>query len=487
VPERLKARLEIASILVCFLACALPGFSAALAAEKRIALVIGNAAYLSAPVLDNTMNDAQLMSDALRSVGFEVLDGRNLNKDGMGKFLRRFAKMLQGADAGLFYFAGHGLQFQGQNFLLPIDAVIEDEFGLRYEATRLEDVIATLHYASGIQILVLDACRNNPFVAQLARRAGNRDVSVSNGLAPVQRTQGMLVAYATQANDVAADGSGSNSPFTEALAREISQPGEEIATVFRNVQIQVHAATKGRQIPELSMSLLGNFYFNTGETDIEAWKKISMSNDALQLVTFIDRYPDSHWAGVARMRLAELTEKARLIRESAERELLIGELTARAKMLGEKIAEAEMQRQKAVADLEHGAAAAPEKQAEMRLGAAESERGSKAEQNRLAMAVKEQENLVLTLSAERQRLEAEKKAAEEKLKERLDVSGSNRTGPASVFESQALITRMHKPPAASVDAAPSTRIIQRCADIVSHLQVGEPSQAELDELKHCRP
>src|SRR5258706_2005271 len=129
------------------------------------------------------------------------------------------------------------------------------------------------------------------------------------GLAPIQRTQGMLIAYATQANDVASDGSGGNSPFSEARAREIRRPGEEIATVFRNVQIQVYTATKGRQIPELSMSLLGDFYFNTGETDIEAWKKVSMTNDPQQLTAFLNRYAESHWAGVARMRLLELGEK----------------------------------------------------------------------------------------------------------------------------------------------------------------------------------
>ena len=123
--------------------------SAAQAAERRVALVIGNASYRSAAVLENTLNDADTISSALKSVGFEVLDGRNLSKDGTGKLLGQFAKMLHGADAGLVYFAGHGLQFEGQNYLLPVDAAIEDEFNLRFEATRLEDVISALHYASG--------------------------------------------------------------------------------------------------------------------------------------------------------------------------------------------------------------------------------------------------------------------------------------------------------------------------------------------------
>jgi hypothetical protein len=157
---------------------------------------------------------------------------------------------------------------------VPIEAKIEDEVGVQYETTRLADVVTALNYARGVKIMVLDACRNNPFVNQLARRQATRGFSVGSGLAPVARAQGMVIAYATQANDVAADGAGRNSPFPAALVREIDQPGLEVATLFRRVQKSVYDATSGRQTPELSLSLLGDFSLNREETDADVWRRI---------------------------------------------------------------------------------------------------------------------------------------------------------------------------------------------------------------------
>ena len=171
---------------------------AAPAPERRVALVIGNSSYRNAPVLPNTVNDAGDMAAALRKVGFEVIDGIDLDKRGMDALLTRFARLAQDADSAMFYFAGHGFQFNGENYLVPIEAKIEDEVGVQYETMRLNDVVTALNYAKGVKIMVLDACRNNPFVNQLARRQATRGFSVGSGLAPVARAQGMVIAYATQ-------------------------------------------------------------------------------------------------------------------------------------------------------------------------------------------------------------------------------------------------------------------------------------------------
>ncbi len=462
---------------------------AAQAAEKRVALVIGNSSYKSAPALDNTLHDAELISNALKSVGFEVLDGRNLGRDGMGKMLGRFAKMVQGAEAGLVYYAGHSLQFDGENYLLPVDAEIEDEFGLRFEATRLEDIISTLRYSGGVQILVLDACRNNPFLSRLGRKGTTRGVEVRRGLAPVARSQGMLIAYATQSNDVATDGEGRNSPFTEALAREIAKPGQEIATLFRNVQMQVYAATKGQQLPELSVSLLGEFYLNTGETDLDAWKKLSLSDDRAQLEAFIKKYPDSGWVTAAKMRLSDLAERARFLQEFAQREGVIKELNQKAEQLETKIKEAQKKRDQAKEQLASRAEASSPPPSDKNDSNKVEPESSKSERERLAATVQEQQSLVLTLSAERQRIEAEKKAAEQTSNERLQTqtwvpdTGPPQEKSASGNMTGAVFPQM--PPHAGPPANAQKTAASKCADILARLQLGEQSQSDLNALKQC--
>ncbi len=339
----------------------------------------------------------------------------------------------------------------------------------------------------GVQILVLDACRSNPFAAQLARMQGTRDIAVRSGLAPIQRTQGMLIAYATQANDVATDGGGQNSPFTWALASEIRKPGEEIATVFRNVQIHVYEATAHRQMPELSMSLLGNFYFNTGETDIDAWKKVSMTEDPQLLTAFINGHPESQWAEAARKRRSELAERESLLRESASREQRIRELSAQANLLGDKIKQAEEKRKQAVDALEKQTQApAGESKSAAAQNLAEPQNEPQAGKEKLAAAVKEQSDLVLTLSEEKQRIEAERKAAERAAEERLKTHNL-----AQEWEKKASLGKIANLPFQPAQMAlPPPRHINRtsasrCSDIISRLQLGEQSQSDLDALKQC--
>ncbi|MBN9468153.1 MAG: caspase family protein [Bosea sp.] len=320
----------------------------ALAQDRRVALVIGNSTYKNAPALPNTVNDARDTAEALRKLGFEVVDGLDLDKRGMDQALARFARLAQDADAVMFYYAGHGFQFNGENFLVPLEARIDDEVSVQYETLKLSEVITALGFAKGVKIMVLDACRNNPFVAQLSKKQATRGFSVGSGLAPIARAQGMVTAYATQANDVAADGAGRNSPFTAALVQEMRQPGLEIATMFRRVQKAVYDATGGRQTPELSLSLLGDFYLNREETDADIWKRLRSSDNPAEIKAFIHRFPASFFAVDAKTRL-DLLERRNFA--TSERAKLESEFAAREKALLERVQQAEKSRQQAATDL----------------------------------------------------------------------------------------------------------------------------------------
>jgi caspase domain-containing protein len=199
----------------------------------------------------------------------------------------------------------------------------------------------------GVKILILDACRNNPLADRLMLRAINRDVVPSRGLARIEAPRGMVIAYATQSNQVAVDGIGRNSPFTKALLTEMERPGLEIATLFRRVAANVDRATGGRQLPELSISMSGEFYLNTRDTDVQAWAKLRGSTDQRQLRNFIAVYPDSPLTSDVRERIVALErlegeqeatraqaererfQRERLSREQAEREQLEEERHAR--------------------------------------------------------------------------------------------------------------------------------------------------------------
>ena len=403
----------------------------AAATERRVALVIGNSSYSNAPVLPNTVNDARDMAVSLRKVGFEVVDGVNLDKRGMDQAVTRFARLAQDADAVMFYYAGHGFQFNGENYLVPVEARVEDEISVQYETTRLNDVLTALNFSKGVKIMVLDACRNNPFVSQLAKRQATRGFAVGSGLAPVARAQGMVIAYATQANDVAADGIGRNSPFTAALVREIEQPGLEVATMFRRVQKSVYDATSGRQTPELSLSLLGDFYLNREETDSDVWRRIRASDDPEAYKDFIQRYPTSFFTIDARTRL-DLIERRST--EARERDLQAREFAERERALLERVERAEKVRQQAATDLARrqteAAPAAPgvappnpaaraQSPAAGTLRPAAVPAQEKAERERLANEVSRRERELASLETEKRRLADERALLEQAMAARM--------------------------------------------------------------------
>jgi hypothetical protein len=289
-------------------------------AERRVALVIGNSNYKAAGIsLSNPKNDAQDVSAVLGGLGFEVVMAIDATKRDMDLALQRFARLAADADSALFFYAGHALQYQGRNYLMPTDAELEDEISIRYQMVVMEDVRAALDRVNGVKILILDACRNNPLADRLQRLAGSaaRSVAATRGLARVDKTQGMVVAYATAADDVAQDGSGRNSPFTAALLRRLQEPGLEIEMMFRRVAYDVNAQTGGRQRPETTISLLSEYYIN--QSDRIVWDRIKDQDDVETLRDFIKKYPSSPLAIFARNRLDLLERYAKEREELAAR------------------------------------------------------------------------------------------------------------------------------------------------------------------------
>jgi uncharacterized caspase-like protein len=276
-------------------------------ADRRIALVVGNSNYNNPSLaLSNPKNDAEDVATALRSLGFEVVQAIDANKRDMDLSMAKFARLATDSDAALFYYAGHALQYQGRNYLMPVDAEVEDEVSLRYQMMPIDDVRAALDRASGVKVMILDACRNNPVVETLRRKAGGetRALGGVRGLARIDKTQGTVIAYSTAADEVAADGQGRNSPFTTALLKRLKEPGLEIEQLFRRVASDVNTATGGRQRPETYVSLLSDYYLN--QTDRIAFDSVKESADPAALRDFINRFPTSSYASDARYRIQRI-------------------------------------------------------------------------------------------------------------------------------------------------------------------------------------
>ena len=275
----------ISTLWICVLLVL--AMSVAAKAERRVALVIGNGKYENVPHLPNPAHDAEDVAAALKSLGFEAIVAVDLDQAGMQDAAIRFAREARSADVALFYYSGHAMQFAGVNYLMPIDAALDDEADLR-RFSRVDDFIADLQLAKNLRILVLDSCRDNP-LAEALKRSANRNRStapVEAGLARVDSPQGMIVAFSTQAGRTADDGKGRNSPYTTAFLDNIGK-NEEIGLVFRGISEQVFETTKQQQLPELSLSLIGRFYLG-GEPAAAAKQKPGTAGGRLELVLVAD-------------------------------------------------------------------------------------------------------------------------------------------------------------------------------------------------------
>lgn len=254
---------------------ALGGHQAAFAAKKenRIALVFGNGKYQNNTALPNPPNDARKLAASLRRVGFEVMEIIDADRRGMEKVLQQFKSRLKTADVGLFFYAGHGLQIDGENYLVPVDAKFSRNFDISKQLVSMSRYVEAMQGGPKVNLVFLDACRNNPLASSLkkgirsgrsvvvGRKAQVKTRSIGQGLAKMKGGIGMLIAYATQPGNVAEDGDGKNSPFTTAMLKHIEEPGIEVRSFLTKVRVGVLNDTKQRQIPWDNSSLIKDFYF----------------------------------------------------------------------------------------------------------------------------------------------------------------------------------------------------------------------------------
>jgi hypothetical protein len=297
-----------------------PG-SASTNTSKRIALVIGNGVYTSAPPLRNPPNDARDMAATLRALGFDVMSGINVSQREMKRLVREFGQKLKAGGSGLFYYAGHGVQSKGRNYLIPIDANIQSEAEVEDSGV---DAALVLNYMddaqNGLNIVILDACRNNPFSRSFR--------SASDGLAQVDAPTGTLIAYATAPGRVASDGTGQNGLYTSELLKQMQVPGLSATEMFMRVRAEVMKQTANKQVPWEASSLVGSFYFSGGPTgssasatnnagstgskidpsafELSYWETIKNSTNSDDFKAYLEKYPEGQFAGLAKNRIASL-------------------------------------------------------------------------------------------------------------------------------------------------------------------------------------
>ena len=297
----------------------------AMSAEKRIALVIGNASYPEVGELLNPVNDAELMASTLTDLGFEVTKELDISLQQMKRAIRTFGHKLDDAGedgVGLFYYAGHGLQLDGSNYIIPVDAAIERRGDVEIEAFNMSAVLSMMEYSrSRLNFVILDACRNNPYTR------GFR--SVTRGLAQMGSPTGSLVAYSTSPGSLAADGDDLNSPYTQELANAMRLEGVEVEKMFRIVRNNVRKLTNNLQTPWESSSLIGDsFYFNETDStasveqeiptpskaeiketinlELEFWNAVEDSSEQFKIQAYIDKFPTGYFVDLAKLRLESL-------------------------------------------------------------------------------------------------------------------------------------------------------------------------------------
>jgi hypothetical protein len=288
------------------------------AQASRVALVIGNSDYKNVAPLDNPGNDANDIGAALERLGFEIVKVRNGTFDGMRRGLLDFARKARGSEVAIVFFAGHGMEVGGENYLIPIDAELKADVDVDHEAIALKTITPLVENASRLGLVILDACRNNPFSARMQRTVRTR--AVSRGLAAVEPTGNVLIAFAAKEGTTAADGQGRNSPFTASLLKHLETPGLEVNFLFRNVRDDVLQATRRAQWPFVYGSLSREAIYLKAALPVAppppvvqgpapdevVWNVMRDSRDPAQLSRFIAEYSKSPYRAEAEKRLAAL-------------------------------------------------------------------------------------------------------------------------------------------------------------------------------------
>ncbi len=315
------------------------GLSSTAFAQQRVALVIGNSAYKHAVPLKNPENDAQEITKKLKGLGFDVVTGINLKHRQFARAISTFKRKLAFADVALFFYAGHGLQINGSNYLMPVDAQLDDETSLDFEAVQLNTILRLMERRPRINLVFLDACRDNPIASNLSRSLGTRSASVGRGLAPVESGVGTLIAYATQPGNVALDGDATNSPLTRSLVKHIATPNLDIALMMRRVRQDVIGETGGRQIPWQHSSLTTPFMFNkqapvkaavaqipantvvpgpslarppSHAMEIAFWQSATAQNSKGAYQAYIEKFPNGNFTPLAKLKLGQFLGVAAL-------------------------------------------------------------------------------------------------------------------------------------------------------------------------------
>src|SRR5436190_14311522 len=315
------------TLVVCLICMAFAATAAK--ADRRVAFVVGNGAYKNVAALPNPAIDAKAMASALRNVGFEVVEGTNLTRDKMTERLLEFGKKAQSSDIAVFFYAGHGIAISGTNYLLPVDADIKSEMDVKLGAAINIDL--SLHQTmrdAKVNLVFLDACRDNPFAAKIKSSAATRSVNVQTGLAEMKSGEGTLIAFATGPGQTALDGEvGTNSPFTRALLANLTQPGLEIQQAMTKVRAQVNEETSKGQLPWGHTNLIGSVYLNGApapaapgaaaapvavaaapgsDVELEFWRSIKDSNKPEELNAYLTSYPNGQFKTLALARIASL-------------------------------------------------------------------------------------------------------------------------------------------------------------------------------------
>lgn len=285
------------------------------ASEPRYALIIGNAQYQSLGELKNPLNDARAMRTALERTGFHVTHLENGGRRAMKQAVREFYSHISGGGIGFFFYAGHGIEVDGQNYLIASDSDLQSKADVEFETLEVNYIARMMERAGNrLNIMVLDACRNDPF-----SRSG------SGGLAPIQEAQGMFIAFATAPGSVASDGDGENGLFTSQLISELQRPGLNLEAVFKNVRKRVIERSGSQQVPWTSSSITGDFYFvpplpggQSGasvaspiQVDVEQeyWNSIRHSQEVADFQAYTDAFPQGRYRMLAKLHIDRLSRK----------------------------------------------------------------------------------------------------------------------------------------------------------------------------------
>lgn len=427
-------------------------------AQKRVALVIGNSAYVNAPRLANPVNDAADMADVLTRMNFAVTQGRDLDKASMDRTIRNFAEGLAGAQMSLFFYAGHGLQVNGQNYLVPIDAKLTSATAIDFETVRLDLVQRSMERGTVTNILFLDACRDNPLARNLARTLGTRTSALGKGLAPMESGEGTLISFSTQPGNVASDGTDRNSPFAGALIKHIATPGEDLPTILINVRNDVMAATARNQVPWEHSALTAKVYFiapspsQTGpsheqQVELAFWLSVKDSNTPEVLRAYLDRYPRGSFSAVAVALIDHYEQQAKAAAAARETQAKIEE--EKKKALEVKRIEDESRTQEALLGEARAKAESAKDQAETKRVAdkARVEQVARAEQ--LRKALEEANRAREAAKAAEVKRQAVAKAAEEATKaaEQLIATKREKAKPDEI--KVATLPKLEKPAVAA--------------------------------------